>query len=53
MRAIELDAKHNEGRKVAVLASLGNYLGDDLHGYMSGEAERMGKLGGLNREQRH
>ncbi|MBH3353599.1 hypothetical protein I5Q19_07385 [Pseudomonas stutzeri] len=47
MRSITLDVKHNEGRNVAVLAGLGQYLGDDLSGYMDCEAERIKRVEGL------
>lgn len=47
MRSITLDAKHNEGRNVAALAGLGQYLADDLSNYMDCEAERIKKLEGL------
>ena len=39
--AIQLDAEHNAGRNVSILAELGQYLGDDCDGYLSTEAERL------------
>ncbi len=45
MRAIQLDAKHNDGRGGADLAALGQYLADDLNGYMDSEAERIQRGG--------
>ncbi|EQM76414.1 hypothetical protein NA644_12400 [Pseudomonas stutzeri] len=46
MRAIQLDAKHNEGRNGADLAALAQYLADDMNGYMDSEAERIRREGG-------
>ena len=47
MRSITLDAKHNDGRNVAVLAGLGQHLGEDLIDYMGSEAERIKRVEGL------
>jgi len=47
MRSITLDARHNSGHNVAVLAGLGQYLADDLSNYMDCEAERIKRAEGL------
>lgn len=47
MRSIRLDAEHNEGRNVETLANLGQYLAEDLSGYMDAEAERINKAEGM------
>jgi len=46
MRSIQLDVKHNEGRNGADLAELGQYLAEDMNGYMDSEAERIQRGGG-------
>ena len=47
MRSITLDARHNQGRNVAALAGLGQYLADDLSNYMDCEAGRIKTAEGL------
>ena len=38
MVAIRLDAEHNQGRRVADLASLGSYLANDCANYLDTQA---------------
>ena len=46
-RAIQLDCKHQNGTNAPDLASLGQYLADDLSNYMDCEAERIKRVEGL------
>lgn len=46
-RAIQLDCKHNGGSSAQDLASLGQFLADNLSNEMDCEAERIKRVEGL------